>query len=122
MQKTDYIRENKLFHRLYKKGKNFVCRSFVIYCCRNNLSGNGHVFTNRLGLTVSTKIGCAVKRNRCKRIFREAYRQTEDFIPEGWDFVMVARSITPSLSSDVVKKDLEYSLKKLGVINSEASF
>lgn len=45
----------------------------------------------------------------------------EDKIPSGWDFVIVARSLTPSLSSEAIKKDLDYSLKKLGVINSEAS-
>lgn len=120
MLKTCSICENRLYLTLYKKGASAACRSFIIYCRKNNLSAKGTPYTNRLGLTVSTKVGCAVKRNRCKRVFREAYRQMEPMIPDGWDIVLVARSVTPELPFQTVKKDLEYALKKLRVIKSEA--
>ncbi len=115
MRKTCSICENRLYLTLYKKGTSAACRSFIIYCRKNNLAGKGTRYPNRLGLTVSTKIGCAVKRNRCKRVFREAYRLMEDRIPDGWDIVLVARSVTPGLPLNTVKKDLAYALKKLGV-------
>jgi len=115
MRKTCSICENRLYLTLYKKGTSAACRSFIIYCRKNNLAGKGTRYPNRLGLTVSTKIGCAVKRNRCKRVFREAYRLLEDRIPDGWDIVLVARSATPELPLYTVKKDLAYALKKLGV-------
>lgn len=115
MQKTSAICENRLFLTLYRKGTSVACRSMILYCRRNNLAGRSGVCPNRLGLTVSTKVGCAVKRNRCKRLFREAYRLTENKIPDGWDIVMVARSATPELPMKTVKEDLEYALRRLGV-------
>ena len=121
MRKTCSICENRLYLTLYKKGTSAACRSFIIYCRKNNLVGKGTRYPNRLGLTVSTKIGCAVKRNRCKRVFREAYRLLEDRIPDGWDIVLVARSVTPELPLYTVKKDLEYALKKLGVTVKKSS-
>ncbi len=120
MLKTCSICENRLYLTLYKKGASAACRSFIIYCRRNNLSAKVTPYTNRLGLTVSTKIGCAVKRNRCKRVFREAYRQIESVIPDGWDIVLVARSVTPELPLNRVKKDLVNALTRLGVIKSDA--
>lgn len=48
-------------------------------------------FRNRLGLTVSTKVGCAVVRNRVRRRLREIYRLNEDMLTSGVDIVVVAR-------------------------------
>ena len=45
---------------------------------------------NRLGITVGKKVGCAVKRNRARRIIRQAYRETEHLLPTGIDLVIVA--------------------------------
>lgn len=58
----------------------------VIYCRPNRL---GH---NRLGLTVSTKLGNAVVRNRTRRRLREIYRKNEALLRQGYDLVIVARS------------------------------
>lgn len=46
---------------------------------------------NRLGITATKKIGCAVERNRARRVIKEAYRLSEDELPRGMDFVIVAR-------------------------------
>jgi len=46
---------------------------------------------NRLGVTVSTKLGGAVQRNRIKRRIKEIYRLNEDKLPTGYDIVIVAR-------------------------------
>ena len=58
----------------------------VVYCRRNRLS------ENRLGYTVSTKLGHAVVRNRVRRRFREIYRLHEAEFSIGWDLVIVART------------------------------
>ena len=68
MKKTIALKENHEFRRLYHRGTSSAGRHLVLYCRKNRL---GH---NRLGLTVSAKLACAVKRNRIKRLFREAYR------------------------------------------------
>ena len=46
---------------------------------------------NRLGITVSKKVGNAVKRNRIRRHIFEAYRLNEQKLKVGYDFVFVAR-------------------------------
>ena len=68
MKKTVSLKENHEFRRLYHRGVSTAGKHVVIYCRRNKLG------YNRLGLTVSAKLACAVKRNRIKRLFREAYR------------------------------------------------
>ena len=93
MKNTVILNQNSDFRRLYYKG---VCRKhpyLVVYARRNNLN------VNRIGITVSKKIGKAHLRNRAKRIIREAYRQTEALYPLGWDFVFVSRSITTTLKT-----------------------
>ena len=120
MKKTDSICENRIFLTLYKRGKKFSTDSFVIYARKNNLTGKTG-YTNRLGITVSKKIGCAVVRNRCKRLFREAYYFYEDSIPDGHDIVLVARMTTPTLSLDQIKKDLKYALNRMDLLTQEVN-
>ncbi len=84
-EKTVSLKENHEFRRLYHRGVSTAEKHVVIYCRRNKLG------YNRLGLTVSAKLACAVKRNRIKRLFREAYRLNEDKFADGIDLVLVAR-------------------------------
>ena len=75
-----------LFRRLYYRGASAGNRYLVIYCRRNGLD------ISRMCLTVSTKLGHAVVRNRVRRRLREIVRLHEDILAEGYDFVIVARS------------------------------
>ena len=79
MKKTVSLKENHLFRRLYNKGRSAVCPELALYVRKNGRSGN------RLGLTVSTKVGCAVVRNRVRRRLREIYRLNEDMLTSGVD-------------------------------------
>ena len=80
------LKENAAFRRLYYRGTNAGNRYLVIYCRRNGMQ------VNRMGLTVSTKLGHAVVRNRVRRRLREIVRLNEDKLTTGFDFVIVARS------------------------------
>lgn len=80
------LKENAAFRRLYQRGRSVGNRYLVIYCRPNRL---GH---NRLGLTVSTKLGHAVVRNRIRRRLREIYRLNENCLKQGFDLVVVART------------------------------
>ena len=79
------LKKNHEFRRLYQKGASAVAGSMVLYCRKNRL---GH---NRLGVTVSVKLGGAVVRNRARRRLREVYRLNAPRLRPGWDIVLVAR-------------------------------
>ena len=80
------LKKNSDFRRLYSKGKSTVNPYMAVYCRRN---GRG---VNRVGYTVSTKLGHAVVRNRVRRRLREIYRLNSSQLKTGWDIVIVARS------------------------------
>ena len=80
------LKRNNEFRRLYNKGTSSATPAMVIYCRRNGKQ------VNRLGITVSTKLGGAVRRNRIRRRLRETYRLNEDKLRRGFDVVIVART------------------------------
>ena len=80
------LKKNSDFRRLYAKGKSAVNPYMVLYCRRNSLG------VNRLGYTVSTKLGHAVVRNRVRRHLREICRLNSPAMKTGYDIVVVARS------------------------------
>ena len=84
MKKTVPLKENYLFRRLYQRGKTAADGRIALYVRRNG----GR--ENRLGFTVSTKVGCAVVRNRVRRRLREIYRLHEASLKNGVDVVIVA--------------------------------
>ena len=79
------IKQNSDFRRIYAKGKSAVSLCAVVYCRRNRLG------SNRVGITVSKKIGKAVVRNRIRRRFREIVRLNSGRLEQGWDLILVAR-------------------------------
>ena len=86
MNKTVTIKENYVFRRMYSKGRSAVTPMVVVYCRKNGLDHN------RLGVTVSTKLGGAVIRNRARRRLREVYRLAQPRMHQGYDVVLVART------------------------------
>ena len=104
---TEPIIQNKDFLRLYRKGASRVHPILVTYAARNRLG------RNRLGLTASKKVGCAVERNRCRRIIREAYRLLEPGLTPGWDIVFVARTRTKGCSMNQIHQVMEGHLRQL---------
>lgn len=85
MKRTVSLKENHLFRRLYQKGKTAADGRLALYVRPNGRR------ENRLGFTVSTKLGHAVVRNRTRRRLREIYRLHETELIPGIDVVIVAR-------------------------------
>ena len=104
------LKKNSDFRRLYNKGKSAVTPYMVVYCRRNKGQ------TNRLGYTVSTKLGHAVVRNRVRRRLREIYRLNAAKLQTGYDIVIVAR--TRSVQGDYWKMENAFmsACEKLGLI------
>ncbi len=85
MKITVSLKENHVFRRLYQKGRTAADSRLAIYVRQNGRR------ENRLGLTVSAKLGHAVVRNRVRRRLREIYRLHEDQLVRSRDVVIVAR-------------------------------
>lgn len=109
---TDFetFKLNKDFRRLYGRGKCLVLPPVVVYYRKNNV---GHC---RIGITAGKKLGCAVKRNRAKRVITAAFRQILPLLNGSYDFVFVARVRTTLVKSWAVFSALRKSLYKEGVL------
>ena len=118
------IGENHLYMKAYRKGKKIATKNVVVYvlpdrhASRLKKENPQKTFINRVGLTVTKKIGTAVVRSRVKRIIREGYRliDKEYGIKKGNLIVLVARDACVNAKSTDLKNDLKYAFSKLGLI------
>lgn len=115
MQFSKSLKQSHLFRRLYHKGRSAANGYLVFYCRRNGTD------QNRIGLTVSSKLGHAVVRNRVRRRLREIYRLHEASFQPGWDIVVVARSRAISASYQSLERAYLSLAKKLGLVQEEVS-
>lgn len=117
------IRENHLYSKAYANGKKFVGRTVVVYilpdyaAARLAKANPTKKRVNRVGITVTKKLGGAVERNRAKRVIRESYRLAEKETPirQGNLLVIVARSGITSAKSGEVAADLRAAFDKLNL-------
>lgn len=120
------ICENHLYAKAYAKGKKQVTPTVVVYILKDR---NAAVITredplhrpwNRIGLTVSKKLGGAVVRNRVKRILREGYRQLDRKTPvsRGNLIVLAARGAAARAKTAEIEKDLKRAFTALGMLES----
>lgn len=114
MKKTVTIKKNHEFRRMYSKGRSAVTPYLVVYCRRNRLDHN------RLGVTVSTKLGCAVVRNRARRRLRELFRLTQPRMKQGYDLVLVARSRAVDAPYQKLSAAFDRALEQLGLFEEAA--
>jgi ribonuclease P protein component len=111
---TTSLKKNHEFKRLYNKGKSAASKCVAVYCRRN-----GSV-ENRLGITVSTKLGGAVQRNRIRRRLKEIYRLNEKALSKGHDIVIVARMRSRYASYSELESSVMTLFRKLRLIPDEA--
>ncbi len=104
------LRENKDFRSLYYRGRSQVHPALVTYVRKNRLG------EPRVGITTGKKLGCAVKRSRCRRVIREAFRPHYSKVG-GWDIVFVARARLITMKSTQLADVIERHLRQLDVID-----
>ena len=95
------IRKKREYLTVYQQGVRNDSRNFIIITCRNQ-SG-----LSRLGITVSKKVGDAVRRNRIKRLLREFFRLHKKQFSPSQDIVIIAKKDIPILTYQDVCKELE---------------
>ena len=99
MKFSSSLKLNHIFQRLYRSSGQ--ANSYLVLYARKNRTN-----TNRVGITVSKKLGHAVVRNRVRRRLREIYRLNEAKFQPGWDIVVVAR--TKAIHADFQKLTQAY--------------
>ncbi|MCC8120709.1 MAG: ribonuclease P protein component [Oscillospiraceae bacterium] len=114
MKYTVSLKQNHIFSRLYAKGKRHVTPQLVLYARKNGSR------SNRLGLTVGTKLGHAVTRNRVRRRLREIYRLHEEQLLGGYDLVVVARVRAVYSKYGELDRAFLTAAKALGLLRKEA--
>jgi len=99
--KDDRLLKRSDFLFLSNRGKRIHNRKFIAYICKNDLN------RCRLGLTVTRKVGKAVKRNRIKRLAREYFRQNRHIFSDHWDISLIAKRESVDISNKALLSDLE---------------
>lgn len=113
MKFSESLKKNYEFRRLYSKGSSSATSLLAVYCRKNRLG------YNRIGVTVSNKLGKAVLRNKVRRRLREIYRLNETrFIP-GFDIVVVARMKSRFAGYDELERAYLRACSKLGILYGE---
>lgn len=100
---SESLKKNADFQRVYREKKSAANRLLVMYVMKNDRN------RNRIGISVSKKVGNSIVRHRLTRLIREAYRLNESSFLCGYDIVIVARVNAKNTSY----KDMESALLHL---------
>ncbi len=104
MKYSQSLKKNRDFQTVYRKGTSYANKYLVMYALGNQSE------ENRLGISVSKKVGNSVVRHRLTRLIRESYRLHEELFHSGWDLVIVSRAA----AKDCGYKEIESALLHLG--------
>jgi len=115
MNRRTVIKENYMFSKVFKNGR-YASNSFLTVYALKNYNRKA---PSKLGVSVSPKNGCAVKRNRAKRVVRAAFAGVYSRIPPGYFIVAVARKpcFDKNNRMQSVLNSMESALIKLKLIN-----
>ncbi len=111
MKFSESLKKNRDFVYVYKNGRSKVNRYLIMYISEN------HQSINRLGISVSKKVGNSVVRHHLTRLIRESYRLQEEMFQTGWDIVVVARGSAKDISYHEVESALMHLANLHHIVN-----
>lgn len=106
MKKSRRVKSEFDFQKVFKRGKSFANRQFVIYGLPKEDQDQF-----RIGLSVSKKLGNAVLRNQIKRYIRQSFHELDSGLLQNMDYVIIARKPAATMNCEETKKSLEHVLK-----------
>ena len=106
MKKSESLKKNKDFQIVYQQGTSQANRYLVMYVLKNQY------MKNRLGISVSKKVGNSVVRHRITRLIRESYRLNEEEFKNGLDIVVIARPSAKGRSFQEIERSLLHVWKR----------
>jgi len=104
---ADSLKRNASFKDVYENGKRASDSLLAVYALENRTG------SNRLGLSVSRKVGGAVKRNRLRRVIKENFALAENGVARGYDIVITARVAAGRLGRGEDFHEIGKSLRRL---------
>ena len=107
---SESLKKNRDFQLVYKEGKSRANRYLVMYVKENGSE------TNRIGVSVSKKVGNSIVRHRITRLIRESYRLQEDMFNSGLDMVVVTRKNAVNCSCQEITSALLHLGKLQGIL------
>lgn len=110
---SESLKKNRDFQVVYKSGRSYANKYLVMYIMEN------HQDKNRLGISVSKKVGNSVVRHHITRLVRESYRLHEKIFNSGLDIVVIARNSAASVSYHEVESAMLHLGKLHGIISKE---
>ena len=110
MKFSESLKRNADFQNVYKNGKSYANRYLVMYVLENQTG------RNRLGISVSKKVGNSIVRHRVTRLIRESYRLQEDMFNSGLDMVVVTRKNAVNCSCQEITSALLHLGKLQGIL------
>jgi ribonuclease P protein component len=109
LESQERIKKSSNFRYVYSRGKSVSDRNLVLYIAKNGKS------INKVGLSVSKKIGKSVTRNRIRRLIKEAYRLNKNSFKKGYDLVFIARISSAKASFFDIEKSIKYLMSRSGL-------
>lgn len=106
MNYSESLKKNRDFQIVYKNGTSQANRYLVMYVLPNQYN------KNRLGISVSKKVGNSVVRHRITRLIRESYRLNESIFDCGLDIVVIARSGAKGKTCQEIESALLHLMRK----------
>jgi ribonuclease P protein component len=114
MKNLKRLKKNRDFQIVFKQGKSFANRQFVVYVLKQE-----NQTCSRLGLSVSKKMGNAVMRNHIKRYIKEMFRGLADRLEPGTDFIVISRRPVRLMAYREMEKSLIHVLRKTGMLHPD---
>lgn len=100
MEFSESLKKNRDFQNVYRNGTSRANHFLVMYVLENKLE------KNRIGISVSKKVGNSVIRHRITRLIRESYRLREELFRNGLDIVVIARVNAKEITYEQTEKAL----------------
>ena len=108
---SESLKKNDDFRAVYKKGVSYANKYLVMYVLENDLS------FNRVGISVSKKVGNSVVRHRLTRLVRESYRLHEEIFNNGLDIVVVVRKDAALMTYEKIESAFLHLGKLHNIVN-----
>lgn len=105
--RTQGLKKDSDFRKVYKHGKSFANRYLVMYILKNKSENS------RIGISVSKKVGKAIMRNKVRRRIKESYRlNIDENVKNGYDIVFIARVAIKDATYDEIEKSMKHLIRK----------